>query len=165
MRKVKKVSLLLISILITSNLTGCSAVGIYYTLSEGIKLGFFGTDEMIDHNNMNGQLVEGVLSNSAKNKEREAVKKQNGEEDRNHDKLVQANGGISSSVDLDEEAYGDISSTKESKEKSDPSAILNRDFKKADFVNEDSYSIWSYIKYHVNEFKDYMRKEEASWSN
>ena len=151
--------------LLAINLTGCSAVGIYYTLSEGIKLGFFGTDEMIDQNNMSGQLVEGALSNSVKNKEREAVKKQNGEEDRNHDKLVQANGGISSSVDLDQEAYGDTSSTKESKEKSDPSDVLNRDFKKSDFVNEDSYSIWNYIKYHVNEFKDYMRKEEASWSN
>lgn len=165
MFRMKKFSLLILIMLLTSNLTGCSAVGLYYTLSEGIKVGFFGADEMIDHNNMNGQLVEGALSNSAKNKEREAVKKQNGEEDRNHDKLVQSNGGISSSVNLDEEAYGDVSSTKDNKEKSDPSDVLNRDFKKSDFVNEDGYSIWSYIKYHANEFKDYMRKEEASWSN
>lgn len=168
----KSIASVLVFVVLSTSLSGCSAVKAYNEIMDNIKIGFWGSDAMVDHNNVSVQLVEGALSSADKDKERTKVKYKNGEEERNHDKLVKANGGISSSVDVEEsEEYGDTTSTKENDKKAteaeekDPQDILNKDFKKSDFVNEDSYSITSFIKYHYNEFKDYVEREKSSWSN
>lgn len=168
----KRIVIILVFAMLSTSLSGCSAVKAYNEIKDSIRIGFWGSDAMVDHNNVSGQLVEGALSSTEKDKERTKVKYENGEEERGHDKLVKANGGISSSVDVESsEEYGDTTSTKNNDDKAsetkskDPEDILNKDFKKSDFVNEDSYSITSFIKYHYNEIKDYMQKEKSSWGN
>lgn len=99
----RKILMITLTTILTTTLCGCSPTSTIYKLENLFEFGIKGTDPMIDDNNVTGEFIEGALSNDAKEQERIDAKSAYTEAEKRHDERVKANGGISSSVNLDDQ--------------------------------------------------------------
>lgn len=199
--KRKVISLILITVA-SINLCGCTPITTTYEIESFLEFTKIGDEPMIDENDVTGELIEGTLSNTEKEQERIDAKSEYTEEEKKRDELVKANGGISSSVDLDKEyekrqnelkndqeildkknrelnnpsnntdtveddnSYGNFFDDKKTKE-DNPSNDKEPSIDKSEFVKEDSYSIWDFLKEKFgnayNKYK-YNKQEETKQS-
>ena len=83
--------IIIISLAMTSmfSMTGCDLALGFQNFKDSAKVGFVGSVPVIDENDISGQYIEGVLSNSDKNKELVSVK----EADEKLVKTVEDNSG------------------------------------------------------------------------